>query len=65
MTEVQYGKTFALLREGAPNAWRDYTRHAFVERLGDGTLPREAFLHYLVQDYVFLVHFSRAWSLAW
>ena len=23
-----------------------------------------AFLHYLIQDYVFLVHFSRAWSLA-
>lgn len=28
-----------------------------------GTLPRSAYLHYLIQDYVFLVHFSRAWSL--
>lgn len=59
-----YGKTFALWREGAGAAWSDYTRHAFVEGLGDGTLPRAAFLHYLIQDYVFLVHFSRAWSLA-
>ncbi|OED48278.1 thiaminase II, partial [Rhodobacteraceae bacterium (ex Bugula neritina AB1)] len=25
---------------------------------------REAFLHYLKQDYVFLIHFSRAWALA-
>lgn len=58
-----YGKTFALWREGAAVPWRDYTHHAFVEGLGDGTLPRAAFLHYLVQDYVFLVHFSRAWSL--
>ena len=32
--------------------------------MGDGTLPRDAFLHYLVQDYVFLIHFSRAWALA-
>jgi thiaminase/transcriptional activator TenA len=32
--------------------------------LGDGTLPPEAFLHYLRQDYVFLIHFSRAWALA-
>lgn len=59
-----YGKTFALWREGAAGPWHDYTHHAFVEGLGDGTLPRAAFLHYLIQDYVFLVHFSRAWSLA-
>ena len=59
-----YGKTFALWREGAAGHWRDYTRHAFVEGLRDGSLPRAAFLHYLIQDYVFLVHFSRAWSLA-
>lgn len=59
-----YGQTFALWREGAAAPWLDYTRHAFVEGLRDGTLPRAAFLHYLIQDYVFLVHFSRAWSLA-
>lgn len=59
-----YGKTFALWREGAAGPWHDFTHHTFVEGLGDGTLPRSAFLHYLIQDYVFLVHFSRAWSLA-
>ncbi|MEP5151376.1 thiaminase II [Planktotalea sp.] len=59
-----YGKTFALWREGAGEAWDDYTHHAFVRGLENGTLPRAAFLLYLVQDYVFLVHFSRAWSLA-
>ncbi|MEX0317716.1 MAG: thiaminase II [Ruegeria sp.] len=59
-----YGRAFGLMREGAGETWRDYTRHAFVEGLKDGSLPREAFLHYLRQDYVFLVHFSRAWALA-
>ncbi|WP_127112952.1 thiaminase II [Shimia sediminis] len=59
-----YGKAFALMREGASGSWRDYTRHAFVEGLRDGSLPRAAFLHYLRQDYVFLIHFSRAWALA-
>lgn len=59
-----YGKTFARWRAEAGDVWHDYTHHAFVEGMRDGTLPREAFLHYLVQDYVFLVHFSRAWSLA-
>ncbi|SFT90593.1 thiaminase II [Sedimentitalea nanhaiensis] len=59
-----YGKTFELWRAGCPDVWRDYTHHAFVEGLRDGTLPSAAFLHYLIQDYVFLVHFARAWSLA-
>lgn len=64
MTNKPYGKTFALWREGCPNAWAAYTDHPFVAGLGDGTLPRTAFLHYLIQDYMFLVHFARAWSLA-
>ncbi len=44
--------------------WQRYTDHAFVRGLGDGSLPQAAFRHYLIQDYVFLVHFSRAWALA-
>lgn len=64
MNMQNYGQTFGFWRDGCPAPWRAYTHHAFVERLRDGTLPRAAFLHYLIQDYVFLVHFSRAWSLA-
>ena len=59
-----YGRAFGLMRAACGDTWRDYTRHAFVEGLKDGTLPRAAFLHYLRQDYVFLVHFSSAWALA-
>lgn len=58
-----YGTSFNLWRASAPEAWRAYTQHAFVKGLGDGSLPQKAFLHYLVQDYVFLIHFSRAWAL--
>lgn len=63
MTQTPYGATFALWRADCPDTWHAYTHHAFVTGLGDGSLPRAAFLHYLVQDYVFLVHFARAWSL--
>lgn len=59
-----YGRTFALWRAAAGPAWDAYTRHPFVQGLADGSLPRAAFLHYLVQDYLFLVHFARAWALA-
>lgn len=61
---MSYGIAFPLMRDAAAEAWRDYTHHAFVQGLCDGTLPRDAFLHYLKQDYVFLIHFSRAWALA-
>ncbi|MDO6590156.1 thiaminase II [Loktanella sp. D2R18] len=64
MSDRPYGTTFAAWRSGCPEAWATYTEHAFVQGLGDGSLPRAAFLHYLIQDYVFLVHFARAWSLA-
>ena len=63
-----YGRAFSLWRTAATettdNIWHAYTHHPFVEKLADGTLSQEAYLHYLVQDYVFLVHFSRAWAMA-
>ncbi|WP_390913611.1 TenA family protein [Pseudosulfitobacter sp. SM2401] len=60
---MSYGEVFEAWR-GATPAWSDYTEHAFVRGLGDGSLPPASFLHYLKQDYVFLIHFSRAWGLA-
>ena len=63
MSAPDYGQAFALWRKATP-AWRGYTHHAFVEGLRDGSLPRATFLHYLRQDYVFLIHFARAWALA-
>ncbi|MEW7007173.1 thiaminase II [Lentilitoribacter sp. EG35] len=64
MTNLEeYGEVFSALRQTTPH-WHAYTRHAFVRGLGDGSLPKESFYHYLKQDYVFLIHFSRAWALA-
>lgn len=59
-----YGNSFGLWRQVSGQEWGAYTSHAFVQGLGDGTLPQEAFLKYLVQDYVFLTHYARAWALA-
>lgn len=60
---MKYGNSFAVWRDNTP-AWPAYSLHKFVRGLGDGTLPHDVFLHYLKQDYVFLIHFSRAWALA-
>lgn len=60
---VAGGAVFAALRAHAGAEWTAYVDHAFVRALGDGTLPQAAFRRYLVQDYLFLVHFARAWAL--
>jgi thiaminase/transcriptional activator TenA len=52
------------LRAAAADDWHAYTHHAFVARLAAGTLPEASFKHYLVQDYLFLVNFARAYALA-
>ena len=58
------GGLFRRLRDAAGADWTGYTWHPFVQRLADGTLPLVAFRHYLIQDYLFLIHFARAKALA-
>jgi len=55
---------FARLRAGATAEWQSYVEHPFVWALGDGSLPERCFRHYLGQDYLFLIHFARAYALA-
>ena len=61
---AEYGSAFARWKSFADSDWKDFVGHRFVEALRDGSLPEENFLKYLRQDYIFLVHFSRAWALA-
>jgi thiaminase (transcriptional activator TenA) len=55
---------FEHLKNQASAEWRAYTEHPFTEGLADGSLPEAAFRHYLVQDYLFLIEFARAYALA-
>lgn len=58
------GGLFRRLKGAAGAEWDGYIWHPFVQRLSDGTLPLQAFRHYLIQDYLFLIHFARAKALA-
>lgn len=58
-----YGKYFSQLKNTDKQLWSSYVSHEFVSKLAEGTLPRKTFVHYLIQDYIFLIHFSRAWAL--
>lgn len=55
---------FGQLREACAADWRAYCEHEFIKQLGAGTLPEACFRHYLGQDYLFLIHFARAYALA-
>jgi len=55
---------FGRLRRDAGPVWNSYVAHDFVRSLGSGTLPEVAFRHFLIQDYLFLIHFARAHALA-
>lgn len=55
---------FDELKAQAAPEWHAYTHHRFTQAIGAGTLPEAAFRHYLVQDYLFLIEFARAYGLA-
>jgi thiaminase (transcriptional activator TenA) len=58
------GGLFSRLVAVSAGPWRAYTRHDFVRLLANGALPEACFRRYLTQDYLFLIHFARAWGLA-
>lgn len=55
---------FPKLRSAGADAWSHYVNHAFVAQIAAGSLREAAFRHYLGQDYLFLIHFARAYALA-
>jgi thiaminase/transcriptional activator TenA len=52
------------LVQASKDHWRAYVGHEFVLQLAAGVLPEPCFRRYLIQDYLFLIHFARAWGLA-
>ena len=59
----KYGIVFNKLKSNTLVKWNLYTQHKFVQKVADGSLDKKLYLKYLKQDYVFLIHFSRAWAL--
>ena len=59
-----YGSIFTLLKKKFFYEWKLYTEHVFVKKLSNNNLLEKNFLNYLIQDYLFLIQFSKAWSLA-
>lgn len=45
------------------NIWSSYYEHPFVKELGEGTLPKEKFRFYMIQDYIYLLDYARVFAL--
>jgi thiaminase/transcriptional activator TenA len=52
------------LKRKSAGLWLAATSHPFVDELGRGTLPREKFRRYFIQDYVFLRDLVKVAALA-
>ena len=70
LSGAKRGKTTSLwlaiesLKKNNLQNWLLYTKHDFLKQLSDNSLKKDCFLNYLKQDYLFLIQFSKAWSLA-
>lgn len=51
------------LFEEVRDIWEGYLAHPFVREIGEGTLPKEKFKRYLIQDYLYLKEFSKVFAM--
>lgn len=52
------------LKERACTVWEAGYQHPFVQELGNGTLDKAKFQFYLLQDYHYLLQYSKVFALA-
>ncbi|RTR33903.1 thiaminase II [Robertmurraya yapensis] len=58
------GKFTERLLENVQPIWEKNHNHPFVQELGNGSLTREKFIHYMKQDYVYLIDYAKLFAAA-
>lgn len=43
--------------------WDEYLEHPFVKEIGEGTLSKDKFKNYLIQDYLYLKDYAKVFSM--
>ena len=51
------------LFENNKELWEGYLNHPFIKEIGEGTLLKEKFLNYLIQDYLYLKEFAKVFAM--
>lgn len=52
------------LKQKAIKVWEDGYNHPFVQELGAGTLSKDKFKFYLLQDYLYLLEYAKVFAIA-
>lgn len=56
-------KTTERLLTATKDIWTAYHEHPFVRGIRDGTLDREKFRYYIIQDYLYLEEYAKVFAL--
>lgn len=56
-------KLSKILYESVEEIWKSYLCHPFVKQLGEGTLSPDIFRYYMIQDYLYLLEYSKVFAL--
>ena len=56
-------KTPEVLLSAAKDIWAAYNEHPFVLGIQDGTLDREKFKYYIIQDYLYLEGYAKVFAV--
>ena len=56
-------KTTERLLAAAKDIWAAYNEHPFVLGIQNGTLAREKFKYYIIQDYLYLEEYAKVFAL--
>lgn len=56
-------KTTERLLDATRDIWAAYNKHPFVLGIQDGTLDREKFKYYIIQDYLYLEEYAKVFAI--
>ena len=52
------------LLDASADIWERYYKHPFINGIGDGSLDTGKFRYYIIQDYLYLVEYAKAFAVA-
>ena len=52
-------KVTEYLLDSVKDIWEEYHAHPFVLGIADGTLDKEKFRYYIIQDYLYLIDYAK------
>ena len=60
---MQMSRKVDTLIASAKDIWAGFDEHPFVKGIADGSLNKEKFKYYMIQDYLYLIDYARVFAL--